>query len=269
MRKIFFFIILILLCGCSGVKEVERVEAKEGVQGEGIGIKRGEVAKMLALCYFDISEIESMDRIIVFQDTTPEYWYDKYINAVVTKQVMSGADSELFKPNEYLSLEHAQMLASRLDSTIKLSFEHEERKKPVAYSLWCQIMEKILEKNSSVVKKEFVILADCSNSEYLPMRYAVSDIGLISIEGVNEIAGDSLNCRVTGYLRGGEVLFINNIIDLTPTLDNALVCEEKSSGAYLKIGGCQKFFYYDNDEIRLTKDEIVNVQINGNTIISK
>ena len=113
MRKIFliimvcFGLLLIAGCGNSSDDNVSDGTVSEGKIGDDVPVKRSQVAKMLALTVYDINAIENMERTIVFEDTSVNQPYDKYINAAFNAGLISGADETHFEPDTYLSLEQA------------------------------------------------------------------------------------------------------------------------------------------------------------------
>jgi hypothetical protein len=103
--------IIILFVGC---QSKTHYKSAVGVVGEYSPVTRAEVAKMLALSKYGIDEIREMPRQILFTDTNSDFWYDKYINAAYTANLISGADETHFEPDKYLTLRQAQYLITRL-----------------------------------------------------------------------------------------------------------------------------------------------------------
>jgi hypothetical protein len=267
MKKIMLIVVLMcnILVGCTTVKKSDN-NSIAGTIGEGVPIRRLQVAKMLALSVYDIDTIESMERKIVFTDTSEDKPYDKYINAAYTAGLISGADETHFEPEAYLSLEQAQFLLNKIDKTgtLKLQYNRDDRKKPIAQAMWIEVFERAMElnDNTSLVSCNFIAYANGDNCSELGDRFVMTDRGLLSRECCE---GDTYNdCTVSAIIRDKEIVAYKAVINTEPTVMGAVVLSSDNDGVTLDMGGLERYFYCDTNELK--DGERVSFKYSGNKI---
>ena len=273
MRKILLIAMvcfgLLLMAGCenNSADNVADGAVTEGKIGDDIPVKRSQVAKMLALTVYDINTIENMERTIVFEDTSVNQPYDKYINAAFNAGLISGADETHFEPDTYLSLEQAQFLLNKLDKTgtLKLQYNHEDRKKPISASMWTEVFERALELsgNTAVISCNIVPFATGKNCSALGDRFVMTDRGLLSYECCEDF--EYTDCTITVLLRDKEILAFKSVVDKTPSIAGAVVVSVDEEGAVMDMGGVERYFYLDNTS-GLKTGESVSFKYSGNSI---
>ncbi len=242
MFRNFFVIIMVLaFVGCGSNANT----VQTGIVGENEPITRAEVARMISLNRYNIEEINSLERKITFKDTNISKWYDKYINAAYTANLIAGVDNENFDPDDYLSLRQAQFLLDKIKSQnkVKLQYKPEDKDKPIPYNIWVAAFEKDM--NTEKLKTENItIYADKNQCKKLGDNFIITDLGLTYYDGnekltsANEISA-IVNNRVIVALKS-----VNSINEY----DNLEVVEVNDKYLKVKIpGGIRKFQIKDNN----------------------
>ena len=270
MKKI---LILIMLClsftGCNvgQTGKADNTGITEGTIGQDMPIKRLQAAKMLALSVYDINTVESMERKIIFEETDIDKPYDKYLHAAFTAGLISGADETHFEPEAYLSLEQAQFLLNKLDKsgTLKLQYNHEDRKKPISAAMWTEVYERAMElnQNTAIVSCNIIPYATGENCSELGDRFIMTDRGLLSIECCQS---DNYNdCTLTAVVRDKEILALKSVVNKEPSVMGAVVVSADDEGVTLDMGGVERYFYTDRAET-LKAGDSVSFKYSGSTI---
>ena len=102
----------------------------EGVQDTGVAtnneegyvsdidgkITRAELAKMLSLLVYTKEETERLERVITYEDTTPDKWYDKYINSVYQMGLFPEEETKEaeFQPMAYVTYTQLEELLNQI-----------------------------------------------------------------------------------------------------------------------------------------------------------
>jgi len=282
---IVLFSFLFFLVGCSGqenggtgyvqVSAVEDLSSISMTVGDNLPVSRGLAAKMIALTFSSINDIDSMEREIEFTDTSPDRWYDRYINAVFVQGLMSGYDG-LFMPEMPLSLQQAQNILDTIDenNSIRLQINNENRDMPISYALWCQLYIQALENISGEIgieqyfgirKKDYVILAAEGNNPMLIGGTIITDRGPFVSEGL--INDSFVDTEVTILEKNGQVIAILSVNTTEPIIRNALVVGNDSDSITIFSGGVERVYEFSNN-LRNLSGQIVDIQISGNEALS-
>lgn len=192
MKRLLLILCVLLLVGCgekSTLTDTEQsdVQLETGRYGTTEPITREQVAKMLAMSKYNLEEIEKMEKTLSLTDVNQTLWCYKYINSAVKADLISGTEENTFLPQYYLSLEQAQFILNNFTDNLKLEYVNEDRKKPIAYSMWVDAFEAGLKKQgqANIVEEKLVILADGEDIKQLEDRFVMTTKGLKSIEGTN------------------------------------------------------------------------------------
>lgn len=260
MFRSFFIVVMVLaLVGCGKSSD----SIKTGVVGENEPITRAEAAKMVSLNKYNIEEINSLERKITFKDTDISKWYDKYINAAYTSNLIAGVDVEHFAPEEYLSLRQAQFLLDKIksDNKVKLQYKPEDKDKPIPYNIWVAAFEKDM--NTERLKSENIkIYADSSQCKKLSDNYIISDLGLTYYEGDEKLeSGNEI-----GAIVNNRVIVALKSVNQVKEFDNLEVVEATDKYVRVKVpGGTRKFEIKDNTAI---VGEKIKIEIDNNGVYS-
>lgn len=256
MFRNFFVIIMVLaLTGCT---KGEAVSQNTGIVGENQPITRAEVARMVALNSYSIEEINGMERKITFSDTDISKWYDKYINAAFSANIIAGTDSEHFAPDEYLSLRQAQFLLDKLktDNKVKLQYEQEDKDKPIPYNIWVAAFEKDI--NTEKLKScELKIFGDKKQCKRLGNNFIVTDLGLTFYEGYEVLAADEI---ISAIVNRDTIVAIKSI-NKVEEYENMEIVEKGEGFIKVKVpGGTRKF---QVNESSGEVGDLVNIIVEG------
>lgn len=270
MKKILIILCLIFMTACSQkTMEIEAVtdfsQAEIGRYGAAEPITRAEVAKMLSLAKYTLAEIDNMERTLKFSDTGIDKWCDKYINSAVNAGLISGTQENTFLPDYYLSLEQTQFILNNFTDTLKLSYEQEDRKKPVAYSMWVDAFEAAIENEgkSNIVEENFVILADGKDVPELGERFVMTTKGLKSLEGMDITNLKYKEIKVLS--KDNEVLAIKEILNNNPVI-TVLVKQIQENSVLCNSCGCNVTFSFD--DFQAQEGDKLDVEIEGLKILN-
>ena len=268
MKKLLIIIFAIFLCGCSektNPSETPSEPPNAGSYGEALPITRGEVSRMLALCLYDYSEITGLEYKAEFSDVTHDDALYKYINAVASAGVMSGANGE-FRPDDYLTVQEASYLINAIDKSGRLNIETDERTmtSPISYCKWTEIIDKLSQADSPMeiqTSSMTVLLTQYTNSE--AENFIITDKGLYLTDGF--IDRNLENCQCEFTVKGDCIINVRAISSVTPTLEKCLVVRSEKNKTDIYVCGVKKEL---NGEISSDKDcpYIADIQINGKAI---
>jgi len=216
--------------------------------GENLPITRGLAAKMIALTFGTVSEINNTERTIQYSDTSPEDKFDKYINYVCTKKYINET-GEKFMPEEYLTVSQAQKIIDQIDAAhkIKINITDEIKDKPISYNLWTEIYTEVLKNlagNTSIKEKfgisaeKSVILAVPRNNKYIKDGFAITDKGLLKCDGFD--LTPYIEKEISFWTKENELFALADITSETPTIKNVFVTENKGDTFTIFTGGAEK-----------------------------
>ncbi len=279
-RYLGILLALVLLCGCSQSKDnlsvndgtlVQTMAMEQTSQktlGDDVPITRGQVAKMLAMAFFNLDYINNQKRQITFSDTSVEKWYDKYINTVYLSGKMNGGDN-LFRPDDTITLEQAQILLDKLNpnNKLKLQMTEETKNYPISYALWVQFYKTLLESLSEgktieekfgITEMNFVVLATPGNNGQLTGWNMITDIGPLSFVGFNMDKYIDKEIRV--LIKDDDVLAVLAIESTRPTIKNAFLVQSNKDSVTVFSGGAERTYKGDASEI---KSALVDITIDN------
>ncbi|MCL2397874.1 MAG: SpoIID/LytB domain-containing protein, partial [Defluviitaleaceae bacterium] len=237
--------------------------------GDDIPISRGLVAKMIALTFSDIYDINHAARIINFTDTNAGLWYDRFINTAVSLDHLSGSGAN-FYPESPLTLEQAQLILDRLDpaNPIRIQLTPQNRHLAISYALWVNLYMQMLENISGdatiadhfgIVQEEIVVLITPQFNPLLPQGHIVTNMGHMTTSGLC-FAGH-LDQELTILRRDNDVVAILGIANPTPTLHNVYVMGRSADTITIFSGGAQRTYKFDGSN--LPPGRIADIHING------
>ncbi len=244
----------------------------KAVLGDNMPITRGQIAKMIAMAFYDSEYIDNLKRQISFTDTSPQQWYDKYINVVFIDGKMSGSGN-LFKPNEPITLQEAQYLLDKLNphNKLKLQITEETKNTPISYALWVNFYSSTLENLSEgkgletgfgIKKSQFTVLATPGNNTQLTGSFMITDIGPISFAGFDVEA--YTDKEITALIKGDELLCITAVVSSEPTIKNAYIVKSQNNDITIFAGGAERTY---KSNVGIVKSAIGDVTVADGTVV--
>lgn len=223
-------------------------------------ITRAEATKMLSLLEYSKEEVTQLTRTIPYVDSDSNEWYDKYMNASYTLGLFEGeeeVESTKFHPKDKLTygacgvVFHNIIQKKQVDISKDLSFSFEEKdaKKAVSEKDWLEIYDLLINKIYSiegtedatqVEKKELFVFGIPSNVSTLTEWQAITDSGTYDFEGIN--TKDYLDKKVNVYIKGNEIIYIQNVVDSEVTLHNVWIISNKGEDISVFINGVGRTF---------------------------
>lgn len=205
-------------------------------------ISRAEVAKMLSFIYFDKDEIIELykNRNINFTDSDASKWYDKYVNAVYNKKLMSGIENR-FEPEKPLSLLQAQYILDRINSgdKTKIKITDENKNKNISYSLWTKLFFSAIQNlNCGIEQKKIIVLAAPSQSKTLPPNYIITSENYFSCDGIDF---DFFDKSIEVLAKAHEIIALISF-DNEFELKNCSLLKIHGNKAYVKCPHVKRFF---------------------------
>ena len=247
----------------------EQAHQKIAYAGDNIPISRALVAKMLAYIEHDSAEIDGMERVITFLDTSPEQWYDRYINAVVTEGYMNGGGAQ-FMPDKPLTLYQAQVILDKInpDNTLKIQISDENKDKAISYALWTDLYYETLVNRSgerSVIEAtglmqiDVIVLATPDNNSQMKSWNMVTATGPLSYKGLSMEA--YIDKQISILKKDGEVIAFLGVADHAPVIRNAFIVSMTADSITIFAGGCERTYYYT--AAGLPQGDVCDIKING------
>ena len=264
MRKILFITLFMLIfTGCT----VQNDENKAMPYiDKDLPVTRGQAVKMLALSRYDRDGINTLKRVIDFDDSDISDIYDKYINAAVTAGLISGTQENTFLPDTPLTLEQANFILKKAagNKNLVLQYDQNDRKKPISLDVWLQAFDAI---DDNAEEKEIVILADSSLCTDLSENYVLSSEGLLNSECI-DIPPEYIGCGIKALMRGSNILALEEILTDSPTLKNAEVCEIRKNGIIFNINGCNIFLACAPETLNTKVGDKIDIRIKNGRVVS-
>ncbi len=240
--------------------------------GENLPITRGLAAKMVALTFGTVSEIDNTERTIQFSDTSPENKLDKYINYACSKKYINET-GEKFMPDEYLTVSQAQNIIDQIDGAhkIKINITDEIKDKPISYNLWTEIYTEVLKNiaGNTPIKEKFgicaeksIILALPENNKYIKEGFAVTDKGLLKCAGFD--LTPYIDKEISFWTKENELFALADITSETPTIKNVFLTENTNDMCVIFTGGAEKTYKKsENLEVSGNESKIADITLNS------
>jgi len=244
--------------------------------GESLPITRGLAAKMLALTFSSKEEIDTTKRTITFSDTSPEKWYDKYINYAYSKKYIQGIDNK-FMPDEYLTVIQAQYIIDKIDSAhkIKINITEETKDKPISYNLWTEIYIKTLtnladkisiKEKFNIIARKATILALPQNNNLIKEGYVITDIGFFKCSGID--LSPFIDNEISFWTKENEIIALSDITNENPTIKNVYITENDEVCTIFS-GGAEKTYEKSENLTQTENNENNNLKIADITLTDK
>lgn len=239
--------VLALLVGVDMVqRNREQDTLEEGYAGSGDKVTRAETARLLSLMAFTKEELAAMERVIPYEDTKEDYWYDKYINGAYTMNLLE-ADHETggseFRPMSFYTFEDCQMLIElfcvkigekkdgsvyqKLSETLSVIQGDKKGSEDVRPEEFMELYADLYEvfTGKPLEQREMYFLASYEHHEELKAFEAVTNEGKFTGDGLSFDQYVGQTCRT--YLKGQEILRITGRSNAECTLPNVWIVRKK------------------------------------------
>ena len=172
-----------------------------------------------------------------------------------------------FEPDEMLTLAQAQEIMRRLNPAGQAIYlTDENRNSYISYALWVEMFVQLLELQEDMHGVQAVNIVPLGRVN----GQTLSNLGTFDGKRINLTAFFDQEIRILH--RGGEIIAVLGVTNLTPTLYNAVISHSDAFGATITVGGTTRNFLYNENIMPLEMEEdeikIVNVQISGQEIIA-
>ncbi|HEX3076233.1 MAG TPA: SpoIID/LytB domain-containing protein, partial [Lachnospiraceae bacterium] len=244
-------------------------------------ISRAHVAKMICFAAYTREECEALDRIIAYEDTGTNKWYDKYINGVENLELMK--EEENFRPNDSLTYGEAKDILKKyeLSDYGRLNFAMEDKsdKDPIPFTDWLSVYEYICTEVYNYVPEQkdiFVLTANEGESD-------TKNWTVITEEEKYMCEGFSLegyvNQTITVIVKDNEILAVKSVEEVTVTLDNVWIVNGKGKNVTVFVNGVQRTFDTENDletdisevvgDLIISDGKVTKISVKPNMITGK
>lgn len=225
-------------------------------------ISRAEAAKMVSLLKFTEEELSEMERGITYADTSPEKWYDKYINGMYEAGLVSeeNLENNQYRPMSYMTVAECEDLVKRI------VIQEREKKKPNTSALeellaamenlsktqgtdaflpredWLGLYEILWSRvyKAELEEKTLYIIESWEKEETLEKWQTVTDQGLFMGDGQDFLKYSDKKLRV--YVRGSQIVCILEILEEDTLIPNVWIMEQTEESLKVFVNGCQKTF---------------------------
>ena len=242
MRKI--FLLVFFLCFFLLNVNKNNILAKQINYGEDKIISRAQVAKMLCFAYLTKKEIFDLyqTRNINFKDVSQTKWYDKYINAVCARKLMSGVSENNFNPEQPLTVLQAQYLLEKI-SNIKIKVTQDNQDKNISYYLWTKLFRDAIKNlDSQITQKKIIVLATHDENQNIPENFIVTNQDYFSCDDLDFKFIDKFINIIT---KDKEIIAITSYDDEFE-LKNCKIINQSENKIYLDCGKLKRYFNYNN-----------------------
>ncbi|MDR3092076.1 MAG: SpoIID/LytB domain-containing protein [Clostridiales bacterium] len=239
-------------------------EAAAPPLGDDLPVSRALTAKMLALAFADINEINNMPSVISFTDTPPDKWYYKFINAAVSLKILSGYGDE-FRPEKPLSLAEAQSILEKIGSRADFLVDGGNGDKAVSYALWLEAYKNFLKEkgDANILEKRLVVLAGKAQNPELPSFFAVTDKGGVMFSGF--VTDPYIDREISVLMKNDEVAAVCAVTSDEPSLKNCYITKCSGGSVTLFSGGA---FRQYKTRLALTPGSVSDVKIKNGEAVS-
>ncbi len=241
--------------------------ADRGVIGDNISITRGEVSRIIALCFYTNDEINGLEKVNKFKDIENSE-YKNYINACVKLGYIK--DSDKYRPNDMLTISEAQSIANAISkNSVILKFSEEEQKQPISYGLFVKTIIAVLEngdflEKNNVTYKNLVVLATNKNNEKLGSNI-LTDYGTIKVSYIDY--SEVLNSKIKVLVRGNEIICAIETVDNQPKLEDVFVLESEGDTLSVFVGGLTRQYVYESGFDKNYSGYLCDIQIEGDKLL--
>lgn len=286
----------------------------EGVQDTGVAtnneegyvsdidgkITRAELAKMLSLLVYTKEETERLERVITYEDTAPDKWYDKYINSVYQMGLFPEEEMQEteFQPMAYVTYTQLEELLNQIltrrtmdgkDMTLasQTLWEKVEEIKwgkrsqdYVTRLKWMKLYETLCTEVylCEMETETFYVLGCWESNPNISKWNVATNKGYYIGDGINFMPFEEKSVKV--LLRENEIIGITELVDEESVLlSNVWIAGQEKGTLNLFVNSCEKAYalaepkdkkYKGNvADITLVKGKIAKVAVKKNVLTGK
>lgn len=241
---------------------------EEYVTGINGNVTRAEAAKMISLLNYTKEELQELERVIVYTDTTKKKWYDTYINGFYTMGLVSETEQKEnteFRPMGYLTYKELADIMKRL--AIQSELDEDERnsyaekllkkvasiqdsKKPeefVTHQDWFELYRFLYKKvftKSNVSERELYIIESWENESEFEKWKTITNRGVFYGDGLNFLP--FVDSKLKVICKEDEILGIEETIEEEAKISNVWIMEQKENSLTVFVNGYKKKFQTGN-----------------------
>ncbi len=250
-------------------------------------VTRAELAKMISLLAYTREELNSLERVIIYEDVTKDKWYEKYINGIYTMGLVSEEESQQkeYYPMGYVtyaqlentinyiliqkSMEEKDMTAVLEELTAKMETVRngQDDNDYVTKFKWLEVYEILYTKvyETDLEQKELYILEEWESNETMEKWQVASDKGNFYGDGLNFIPYKDTVVEVLS--RADEIICITNQVEKEETvLSNVWIKEVIEGELHIFINGWEKTYHLSGETEEPLQSKIADITIADNKV---
>ena len=280
-------IIGLLFWEAFGTGQFQSTEEERYVSDMDSKVTRAELAKMISLLAYTREELDGLERVIIYEDTTKDKWYDKYINGIYTMGLLSEEESQenKYQPMGYLTfgqlkkmLDHVLIQKNLEEQDMTLLSEElfgkleeiqgfQSDKAYVTKNKWLELYELLYKKvyTSKLEKKQLYILEVWENVETMEKWKIGSDKG--------DFYGDGLNLtiykdkKVEVLCKGSQIVCVINPLQEETVLSNVWIEKQEEGQLHIFINGYKKAYSLGGELEQDLSSSVADITIVEQTIL--
>ncbi len=250
-------------------------------------VTRAELAKMVSLLTYTREELDSLERVIIYEDTAKDKWYDKYINGIYTMGLLSEQESQenKYQPMGYLTfgqlrkmIDHIliqkDMEEKEIETFSKELLEKLEEiqgfksdKAYVTKDKWLELYEILYTKvyECDLKKNELHILEVWENDETMEKWKIGSDKGDFYGDGLNLMPYKDMKVEV--LYKGSQIVCVTQPLQQEETtLSNVWIEKEEEGVLHIFVNGYKKTYSLAGESEQELASKVADITILNNTI---
>lgn len=245
-------------------RQNESVSTEEYI-GQESRITRAEVARMLSLLIYTREELESMERIIAYEDTEPAKWYDKYINGMSVMGLVEdeGAKENRYHPMAYFTYGECKDLVFRICAQKKMEADdtqlgqagvveenllsllselqgNKQSEDQISPREWLSIYE-VLWKDiykAELEETAVYIIETWENTDKLEKWQTLTNEGIFYGDGLNFV--QYLDKKYQAITKGNEILCLKEKQEEPAQIRNVWLLNKNEKKLKVFINGCTR-----------------------------
>jgi SpoIID/LytB domain len=207
-------------------------------------VTRAEVMKMLALLYDTKSDIDSLERTIPYEDSDPNQWYDKYINACYSLGLLEQGteDTKKIRPMDHMTYEECLQLLTKLkvnQTSLPISLADKKKTDFLKKTEWMTLFQFLITqcKDNKIEEKELYILGTQDNK-------VVTNEGTFDCDGI--AFKDLTDKKYKALIKENEIVAVQEEVKSATVLPNVWIINGENKQISVFVNGCNRTFQSQN-----------------------